>query len=64
MASLTYEYARSQVWLDALAGERDPHAYDLCERHATMLSVPCGWKLWDRRPRVLFRLEPTGTEPY
>jgi hypothetical protein len=47
--SLTYEYGRSQVWLDALAAERDPHAYDLCWRHAMGLSVPLGWKLADRR---------------
>ena len=29
--------------------ERDPHAYDLCERHAARLSVPLGWRC--RRPR-------------
>jgi hypothetical protein len=46
---LTYHYGRSQVWLDELTGERDPHAYDLCERHAARLSVPAGWSLDDRR---------------
>lgn len=50
MVSLTYEYGRSHVWLDLLHPERDPHAYDLCRRHATGLSVPLGWKLFDRRP--------------
>jgi Protein of unknown function (DUF3499) len=49
VVSLTYEYDRSQVWLDELAAERDPHAYDLCRRHATGLSVPLGWKFTDRR---------------
>jgi hypothetical protein len=49
VVSLTYEYGRSQVWIDALASERDPHAYDLCRRHAMGLSVPLGWKLADRR---------------
>jgi Protein of unknown function (DUF3499) len=51
--TLSYEYARSQVWLDELRPERDPHAYDLCRRHAARLSVPQGWRLADRR-----RLEP------
>ena len=46
--TLTYEYGRSQVWLDDLAAERDPHAYDLCRRHADRLSVPLGWQ--PRRP--------------
>ena len=47
--TLTYHYGRSQVWLDDLAAERDPHAYDLCDRHAARLSVPAGWYLDDRR---------------
>lgn len=47
--TLTYHYGRSQVWLDDLAAERDPHAYDLCGRHAERLSVPTGWYLDDRR---------------
>ena len=34
VVSLTYEYGRSHVWLDLLHPERDPHAYDLCRRHA------------------------------
>jgi hypothetical protein len=37
------------VWIDDLADERDPHSYDLCERHAARLSVPNGWRLDDRR---------------
>jgi hypothetical protein len=37
------------VWLDDLSGDRDPHAYDLCERHADRVSVPSGWSLDDRR---------------
>ena len=36
---------------DCLAAERDPHNYDLCERHAGRLSVPNGWQLDDRRQR-------------
>jgi len=47
--TLTYHYGRSQVWLDDLTPERDPHAYDLCGRHGARLSVPAGWYLDDRR---------------
>jgi len=45
VVTLTYEYGRSQVWLDALTAERDPHGYDLCADHAARLSVPVGWHL-------------------
>ena len=47
--TLTYRYAHAQVWLDDLAGERDPHAYDLCGRHAARLTAPRGWQVRDRR---------------
>jgi len=51
--TLMYHYRRSQVWLDDLHQERDPHAYDLCGRHAARLSVPLGWHLLDRRQVAL-----------
>lgn len=47
--TLTYQYAHAQVWLDPLAPERDPHAYDLCQRHAARLTAPMGWQVLDRR---------------
>jgi Protein of unknown function (DUF3499) len=47
--TLTYQYGQAQVWLDDLSRERDPHAYDLCARHAGRLTVPQGWLLRDRR---------------
>ncbi|HWL45713.1 MAG TPA: DUF3499 family protein [Ilumatobacter sp.] len=47
--TLTYQYGSAQVWLDALAAERDPHAYDLCARHAERLKAPQGWQVRDRR---------------
>jgi hypothetical protein len=47
--TLSYQYGRAQVWLDHLVPERDPHAYDLCGRHAARLTVPQGWQLRDRR---------------
>lgn len=47
--TLAYHYGQSQVWLDDLLPERDPHSYDLCDRHAGRLSVPQGWHVDDRR---------------
>jgi hypothetical protein len=47
--TLTYQYSHAQVWLDALSVERDPHAYDLCDRHADRLTAPQGWQVRDRR---------------
>ena len=49
MATLTYEYALSGVWIDDLTPEREPYRYDLCDRHAARCSVPHGWHLVDRR---------------
>ena len=50
MATVTYHYgeqaaARSPHW------PRDPHAYDMCARHAERLRPPKGWMLDDRRMR-------------
>jgi len=39
------------VWIDDLAEEPDPHAYDLCERHGRRVTPPSGWRLEDRRHR-------------
>jgi hypothetical protein len=47
--TLTYQYAHAHVWLDDLSAERDPHAYDLCGRHAERLTAPRGWQVRDRR---------------
>lgn len=54
--TLTYDYARSQVWLDDLLVEPDPHHYDLCPTHAGRLSVPQGWRLEDRRDHATVTL--------
>jgi hypothetical protein len=48
-ATLQYQYGRALVWLEDLTQDRDPHDYDLCDRHAARLSVPNGWRLDDRR---------------
>lgn len=52
--TLTYDYGTSHVWLDRLSPERDPHSYDMCDRHAARLSVPHGWRLEDRVSTTLF----------
>jgi len=49
-ATLTYEYRAQTVWIDLLAVDREPSAYDLCGRHADRVRVPRGWQLVDRRP--------------
>lgn len=41
--TLTYVYSDSTVVLGPLATYAEPHAYDLCEAHATRLTVPRGW---------------------
>ena len=50
-STLSYQYGRAIVWLDDLTASREPHDYDLCERHTDRLSVPNGWRLEDRRSR-------------
>ena len=60
--TLTYQYAQSQVWLDVLANERDPHAYDLCTRHADRLTAPQGWQVRDRRHSLV--AEPAAVLQY
>lgn len=49
VSTFAYQYGRSLVWLEDLHRDRDPHCYDLCERHAARLKVPAGWQLEDRR---------------
>jgi hypothetical protein len=49
--TLSYDYAGSTVWLDALEDDDHPARHDLCGRHADRLSVPNGWRLEDRRDR-------------
>ena len=47
--TLTYIYAESRAVLGPIATFAEPHAYDLCERHAARLTVPNGWSV-DREP--------------
>jgi hypothetical protein len=43
--TLTYIYAESKAVIGPIATFSEPHAYDLCERHATRLTVPNGWSV-------------------
>jgi hypothetical protein len=52
MVTLTYDYRSASAWVDDLHDVRDPHVYDLCERHGMRMSVPNGWHLVDRRARA------------
>ena len=52
MATLSYAYSESVVWLDALAAEGHPMIHDLCSLHAGAVRVPRGWELRDRRDEV------------
>ena len=45
VATLTYDYADSTAVLGPLAFRPEPHAYDLCARHADRTSVPRGWQV-------------------
>ncbi len=51
-ATLTYDYEARVAWVELLACEAHPMAYDLCGAHADRMSVPMGWALQDRRARV------------
>jgi hypothetical protein len=58
-ATLAYDYDQRTTWLDPLALEPHPMAYDLCDPHADALTVPRGWHIEDRRePRRV----PTSLE--
>ncbi|GGH62861.1 DUF3499 family protein [Rothia aerolata] len=41
--TLTYAYSESTAVVGPLSNVREPHAYDLCEFHASRLTAPQGW---------------------
>jgi hypothetical protein len=45
ISTLTYDYADSMAVLGPLAQRREPHTYDLCEKHSQRLSAPQGWHI-------------------
>ena len=42
-STLTYVYRDSTAVLGPLATQAEPHGYDLCGHHASLLSAPRGW---------------------
>jgi hypothetical protein len=58
--TLSYQYGGAVAWVDVLSPERDPHCYDLCDRHSSRLSVPHGWRLEDRRERLVATVRLAG----
>lgn len=44
-STLTYIYSEQIAHLGPIAMFSEPHAYDLCERHAARLTVPQGWQV-------------------
>ncbi len=55
--TLTYIYSDSRAVLEPIATFAEPHSYDLCERHASKLTVPNGWSV-DRE-----EISTTGSGP-
>lgn len=49
VASMTFSYDDSSVWLSDIVGELEPHGYALCANHADRMTPPQGWTLTDRR---------------
>lgn len=44
-ATLTFDYVDSMAVLGPLSTVREPHSFDLCDRHAKRTSAPQGWQL-------------------
>jgi len=49
VATLSYAYSDSTVWLADLAPESHPMVHDLCGLHSSSVRVPRGWELRDER---------------
>jgi hypothetical protein len=45
VATLTYVYSDSTAVVGPLATAAEPHAWDLCEAHASRITAPKGWEL-------------------
>lgn len=68
-ATLSFDYASRQVWLDDLAVVDSPANHDLCRRHGDRTQPPKGWALRDRRAETRLvtappeaGLRPAGVE--
>ena len=56
VTTLTYVYADQTAVLGPLATYAEPHAYDLCDKHAERLSAPRGWEVL----RLVSDISPRG----
>jgi Protein of unknown function (DUF3499) len=56
VTTLTYVYADQTAVVGPLATYAEPHAYDLCDKHAERLSAPRGWEVM----RLVSDLSPRG----
>ncbi len=45
VATLTYSHEDRTAVVGPLTPEYEPHAYDLCDKHAKSLTAPMGWQL-------------------
>ena len=43
-ATLTFSYADSTVVLGPMSQRVEPHAHDLCAKHAQQFTAPVGWE--------------------
>jgi hypothetical protein len=48
-ATLRFDYAAREAWIDSLLDEPEPQSYDLCGPHVGRTQAPYGWRLRDRR---------------
>jgi hypothetical protein len=48
-ATLRFDYARRDAWIDPLLDDPEPQSYDLCGTHVGRTHAPYGWRLRDRR---------------
>jgi hypothetical protein len=60
VATFVFSPAELTVWIGDLADDRRSPGHDLCETHASRLSVPEGWTLTDARSH---RPQLSDTEP-
>jgi hypothetical protein len=49
-ATLTFVYDDQEAVIGPLATRKEPHSYDLCEKHSLRLTVPVGWRMARYQP--------------
>ena len=59
VASLTYDYGEATAVLGPLPMNREPHAFELCDKHAHNFTAPRGWQVI----RLATNFEPAPPSP-